>query len=116
MPQITFNVCDKVFLRLEQEAKARGYSRSAYAAMLFEAAYAARCGATDDLSLRAKVEMVLVLWGAKTETAAIAAAVGLTESTVEKIMKAWRNATSGRPGGDQVRNEASARLQSPSKA
>lgn len=107
--QVNFNVSAKAGETLEREAGARGYSRTAYAAMLFEAAFAARFGRENtDFELKAVIEMVLVLWGSKKETATIAAAVGLSEPSVERILKTWRDEITKRPGGEAVRNAANA--------
>ncbi len=57
---IAIVVSETVFERLVQKARAGGYTPSLYARLLFEAAWAARCGkATDDPVLAACVEAAL---------------------------------------------------------
>ena len=90
MPLISFDISDKVAAQLSEHAKKHGYSRTAYAQMLFDAAYAARFGFHDDRDLKSKVELVLVLHAARLDSQVIAQAVGLSESTVERIKNAWR--------------------------
>lgn len=100
----------KVAEIIEREARARGYSKAAYTTMLFEAAYAARFGKSEDAELTAKVELVLVLWGTSKDVTTIALAVGLSEVTVEKILKAWRDEITVQRSPDTIRQDAEKNL------
>jgi len=55
MRPVTIIVSELVYARLEVMARKAGRSTSAYAAELFQAAYAARCGPTGDAALDAAV-------------------------------------------------------------
>ena len=52
---VTITMSELVYARLEVMARKAGRSTSAYAAELFHAAYAARCGPTGDAALDAAV-------------------------------------------------------------
>lgn len=88
--QINITVNDKVYDKVAAMARERGFSTTAYAQILFDAAYAARAWKSGDAHLDALVGCAIVLWGAKKDTAMIAAALKLQESTVTRIVSAWR--------------------------
>lgn len=88
--QINFDVTTLVYERLREMARSANLSPSGYARMLFEAAYAARWNKSGDADLEAKVGCALVLHAAKQDTATIAAALGLQEATIVRIIDAWR--------------------------
>lgn len=88
--QVNIDLDEKVYEKLTAMARERGYSTTAYAKILFDAAYAARHGKSGDIELDALVGCVVVLWGAQKDTATIAAALKLQESTVSRIVSAWR--------------------------
>jgi hypothetical protein len=88
--QVNFDVSDVVYERLGEMAKAAGLKPSSYARMLFEVAYAARWNKSGDAELEAKVGCAVVLHAARQDTATIARALALQESTVVKIIDAWR--------------------------
>lgn len=80
-----------VATRLNQLAVGAKMATSTYAAQLLIAAYSARVKPpTGDRDLNASVSRVAILWADKRNTAAIAAAVGLSEPTVVRILDAWR--------------------------
>lgn len=87
--QINFKIDDKVKERLAVAAKAAGMSPTMYAKMLFEAAYAARHGATGDRDLDATVAAALILSGAELDSDEIARALKCSEETVTRIKSAW---------------------------
>jgi hypothetical protein len=90
--QINFSVDDRVYSKLEKMAAEKSMATSRYAAVLFEAAYAARCGfAQGDVELEAAVARSVLLGAAGSDTATIAKAVGLSEATVDRIRHAWRD-------------------------
>jgi hypothetical protein len=88
--QITFSVDDRVFAKLTQLARERGYATGTYTKMLFEAAYASHVGVQDNPEIDTQIGAAIVLHGAKENSADIAKAVRLTESSVIKIIDAWR--------------------------
>lgn len=90
MRQINISVDDRVHDKLGAMARERGYSLSAYAKMLFDAAYAARSGKSGDLELDALVGCVLVLSAAKKDIGVIAAALKLQDRTVTRIISTFR--------------------------
>lgn len=105
MTQITFNVSPIVAQVLDREAKARGYSRTSFAGMLFEAVYNERFGKDkQEPDLDRRIQVVLLMWGggADKPVEMIAAAVGLHVETVDKIMAAWRNENSIRVNPQSV--------------
>lgn len=90
--QIGISVSPKVYERIHQMAKSAGMTGTAYANLLFDAAYSARCKPTGDLDLDAAVARVVVLWGAnRFDAPAIAAHVGLSETTVTRIIDGWKS-------------------------
>lgn len=94
--QITFFVSAAQRDNLDRMAKVANVSRAAYAALLFNAAYSARCKAVGDLDLDAAVSRIVLLHGTKDfDTAAIAGVVGLKEATIAKILGAWRKEMRG---------------------
>lgn len=88
--QINFDVDERVYATLEKHAAKHGYRATAYAKMLFEAAFASRCGVSVDAALDDQVAAAIVLHGARQDTATIAKAVRLSEPTVIRIIAAWR--------------------------
>lgn len=94
--QVNIAMSAKVYDRLNVMAKERGVSPTSYATMLFDAAYAARVGFSGDADLKTKVELAVVLMGAKKDTMSIAEATGLSEASVTRIAKSWRELMSGR--------------------
>lgn len=95
MGQVNITVDDRALARLDRMAKERGYSRSAYAKLLFDAAYSARCGKSGDAELEAIVAGALLLSGADFDSAAIATTLKCSEATVVRIQQAWRKAGGG---------------------
>lgn len=91
MRQITFQVDDKVYDRLTKMGAEGGKPTGAYARLLFEAAYAARCGATGDAALDDQVARAGLLWGAGLDTAEIARLTGMPEHRAVRIIGAWRD-------------------------
>lgn len=90
MRQVNFSVEDRIFATLEKQGEKHGYKPTAYAKMLFEAAFASRVGVQPDADLDDQVAAAIVLHGAKNDSAAIAKAVRLTEPTVIRIIDMWR--------------------------
>jgi hypothetical protein len=88
--QVNFSVDDRIFATLEKQGASHGYKATAYAKMLFEAAFASRCGVQPDADLDDQVAAAIVLHGAKQDSATIAKVVRLTEPTVIRIIDAWR--------------------------
>lgn len=93
--QINFQVTAKVHVRLGEMAEEAGVPLSTYARMLFEAAYAARCGVHSEPGLDDQVARVLMLFGLDMDTARIARRVGIPEHRVVRILDAWRQETRG---------------------
>lgn len=91
--QVNFNVDDRVYEALRARAAQLGYKPVTYAKMLFEAAYAVRVGVGVDPDVHQGIELAIVLHGARMDTAVIAEAVGLHESTVMQILVAWQSET-----------------------
>lgn len=91
--QINFTVDDRVYEALRARAAQLGYKPLTYAKMLFEAAYAVRVGVGVDPDVHQRIELAIVLHGARMGTAGIAEAIGLHESTVMKILVAWQTET-----------------------
>lgn len=89
--QLNIDVPMKTYEAIERFAKAKGISTRAYSKALFDAAFAARCGVTGDRDLDAVVAGTLLLHG-KLDSSEIAATLGTTEATVEKIRRAWEQA------------------------
>lgn len=88
--QVNFSVDDRVYATLEKHATKLGYKATAYAKMLFEAAFASRCGVAFDADLDTQIAAAIVLHGARNDTATIAKAVRLSEPTVIRVIDAWR--------------------------
>lgn len=98
--QINFTVSDKVYNNIVARARARGMAVGAFTKMLFEAAYSARIGRekgnpTTDAELDDQVRAVFLLAG-EIEPKAIADAIGLPVSLVERIIAGWGLAGKGR--------------------
>lgn len=90
MRQINFSVDDRIFAVLEKRGAEHGYKPTAYAKMLFEAAFASRVGVQPDADLDEQIAAAIVLYGAKQDSATIAKAVRLSEPTVIRIIDVWR--------------------------
>ena len=93
---INLKVHSKVYQRLHEMGKPRGYTPTAYAHLLFEAGFAARVGQVrddpiSDAELDEQVRLVFACAG-QGNTAAIAKATGLPEARVVRILDAWREA------------------------
>lgn len=93
---INLRVHPKVHHRLREMGKERGYTPTAYAHLLFEAAFAARVGQekdapVTDAELDEQVRLVFACAG-QGNTSAIARATGLPEARVVRILDAWREA------------------------
>lgn len=87
----------KVYQRLHDMGKPRGYTPTAYAHLLFDAGFAARVGQVrgdlvTDAELDEQVKLVFACAG-QGDTAAIARATGLPEARVVRILDAWREAS-----------------------
>ncbi len=91
MRSITLTVDDRVYAKLTDMARKRSYTTTTYAQMLFDAAYASRVGVMSDVDIDAQIARAIILHGSKQDTAVIAKAVGLSESTVTKVIGAWRS-------------------------
>lgn len=91
--QINFDVDERVYEALRARGAQLGYKPVAYAKMLFEAAYAVRVGVSIDPDVHQRILLAIVLHGARMDTAVIAEAVGLHESTVMQILVAWQTET-----------------------
>lgn len=89
--QINMSVPARVHQKLAEMAKSAGQSTSGYATTLFMAAYTARCKETGDRDLDDAVGRVILLWGTDFSIGAIAHHVGLSETTVRRILNAWRD-------------------------
>lgn len=88
--QVNFSVDDRVYATLEKHGAKHGYKPTLYAKMLFEAAFASRCGVAFDADLDTQIAAAIVLYGARNDTAAIAKAVRLSEPTVIRVIDTWR--------------------------
>jgi hypothetical protein len=93
---ITIKVPPQTHRRLYEQAKAKGYSASAYAQMLFDAAFAARMGQlrddpVGDAELDEQVWLVFACAG-QGDVAAIAKATGVKQTLVAKILAGWKQA------------------------
>lgn len=94
--KIDLRVHPKVYQRLRDMGKPRGYTPTAYAHLLFDAGFAARVGQerddpVADVELDEQVRLVFACAG-QGNTAAIAKATGLPESRVVRILDAWKEA------------------------
>jgi hypothetical protein len=88
--QVNFQVEDRVYVKLLELGQEQRLTATAYAKVLFEAAYSARWHKSGDIELEAKVGCALVLHAARRDTTEIAQALGLSESTVVRIIDAYR--------------------------
>lgn len=91
---ITVKVNARQQQRLHEQARKHGYQASAYAQMIFDAAYSARVGQENDYTatdadMDEMLRAVLCLAG-QFNTASIARAVGIAEPLVVRILDAWR--------------------------
>jgi len=96
---VSLRVPPKVYQRLHEFAKARGYTATAYAHLLFEAAFAARVGQErgdpiTDAELDEQVRLVFACAG-QGDTSAISKATGLPEPRVMRILDALRERKRG---------------------
>lgn len=94
--KIDLRVHPKVYQRLREMGKPRGYTPTAYAHLLFDAGFAARIGQekdapVTDVELDEQVRLVFACAG-QGDTAAIARATGIPEARVVRILDAWREA------------------------
>jgi hypothetical protein len=92
--QFAFDVSPKVHEAVGKRAREQGLTPTAFAKLLFEAAFAARVGQerglpVDDAELDEQVRLVFACAG-QADVAAIARATGVKPSLAEKILKAWR--------------------------
>jgi len=101
--EISFGVSARLYGKLEALARERGTRPAVHAHDLFQAAFAAAVGVAPNRDLDAAVARTIVLAGAGTDAALIAANVGLTEATVGRILDAWRAETGAAlEGGGRV--------------
>jgi predicted transcriptional regulator len=98
MAQLNISVSEKVLAKIDEMAKAKGYTRSTYATILFDAAYAARVDIAADVELTAMIGMIMILYKSKKEINEIAKAIGFKPETIDRILEAWR-AELGRRSG-----------------
>lgn len=96
MVNIACRVPPIVHQRIGEMAAKANMPLSTYAAILLQAAYAARVKPpSGDRDLDASVALVAVLWAEQRDTAQIAAALGLAEATVVRIIDGWRRCKRG---------------------
>ncbi len=93
---ISIRMLPRAHQKLHDLAKAKGYSASGYAALLYEAAFAARIGQergdpVTDAELDEQVRLVFACAG-QANTAAIAKATGIPEVRVVRILDGWKKA------------------------
>ena len=88
--QFAFNVDERLYLKIVEQARQLDMSPTRYAQSLFEAAYAARHGNTGDPIVETVVGAALVLWGLKFDVPTIARNLNLTEPQVELLISRWR--------------------------
>lgn len=88
--QLNFDVPELLYERLAAAAKALSLSPSRYAMMLFQAAWTARQGETGDRDLDMSVARVALLSSMEIDTDEIARYTGIPESTVVRVLDAWR--------------------------
>lgn len=91
--QINIRIPGPAYDSLTRSAKARGYSATGYATLLFEAAFAARVGQergnpASDTELDEQVRLVFALAG-QADVGAISKATGIKVQTVERILDGW---------------------------
>ncbi len=99
---LTIKVNPVAHRQLAADARERGYGATAYAQMLFDAAFAARIGQERgeepvDAELDRQVMLVFRLAG-QTDTASVARATGIPEPRVVRILDGWKAAGEGRRG------------------
>ncbi|RUM97893.1 hypothetical protein EET67_09750 [Pseudaminobacter arsenicus] len=92
---ITIKVPPRAHQRLHEMAKPRGYTTTAYAQLLFDAAFAARVGQErddpiSDAELDEQVRLVFACAG-QGDAAAIAKATGVPAARVDRILQALRD-------------------------
>lgn len=87
--QINISLDPRVFERMGQEAAKAGLSRTAYAATLLNAAWAARFGKSMDPELDRVVSGVLLLNGIGYDAAKAAETLRVEPQVVEKILRVW---------------------------
>jgi len=93
---MTISITDKAKLTLERQARERGLSSSVWAGQVFDLGFAAVCAReksmpVSDGDLDALVGGALLLWSrGDWNTDEIAAALGVPESTVVRILDAWK--------------------------
>lgn len=97
--QINIAVDKRMIATLDRIAKENGYSRSKFATLLFEAAFAARIGRERgeepvDAELDEQVRLVFACAG-QADAAAIAKATGVPTNRVAVILDAFKLATKG---------------------
>jgi 2-hydroxychromene-2-carboxylate isomerase len=90
MRQVNFSIEDRVFVTLEKYGAKKGYKATAFAKLLFEAAFASCVGVQPDDDIDVQVAAAIVLHGAKQDSAAIAKTIGLSEASVCRIIETWR--------------------------
>lgn len=93
--QINLSISETVYSRLVTHARNASMPVSSYARVLFEAAYAARCGETGDRDLDATVAGVLILSGVGLDSETVARALKTDDATVLRIAEAWRKSRTG---------------------
>jgi hypothetical protein len=98
---MTIKLAPLAHKRLFEDAKPRGYTPTAFAQLLFDAAFAARMRQVkerpaDDAELDEMVRATLCLAG-DFSTAAIARRLGLSEQLVERILDGWRQQKAPQP-------------------
>lgn len=98
---LTIKLAPRVHQRLFEEAKPRGYTPTAFAQLLFDAAFSARMHQVrempiGDAELDEMVRATLCLAG-DFSTEAIAKRLGIPEQLVERILDGWRRQKSLKP-------------------
>jgi len=93
---INIKVPPRAHQKLHELGKAKGYSASGYATLLYEAGFAARIGQergdpVTDAELDEQVRLVFACAG-QADTAAIAKATGIPEARVVRILDGWKKA------------------------
>jgi hypothetical protein len=89
--QFCIDVSALMHQKISEKAKAVGVPPARYAAMLLEAAWAARSGKSmGDGDLDAWVGACVLLYGGGVSTETIATALGVTPKIVNKMLTAWR--------------------------
>ena len=101
--QVNLSIDPKVHAKLQTMANVAGMSLSAYATLLFEATYAARCKETGDIDLDMAVGRVALLFGSGFNAISIRKATGLSETFVARAVDAWQSQMRSRPATAEVR-------------